>query len=105
MATSSRRCWLRTTTARVVRQSRNSDRPPATNSSPRSERRLYGAHSAARQTSAAGDSRNDRHRLAVANLGVEAVQEADVVVGHEDVDEAPQAVFVEQSLHESRMGA
>jgi adenylate cyclase len=39
--------------------------------------------------SAAGDSRDDRQRLAVGDRGVEALEEADVLVGEEDVHEAP----------------
>ena len=40
-------------------------------------------------TSAAGDCGDDRQRLAVGHRGVEALEEADVLVGEEDVHEAP----------------
>src|SRR5829696_9075196 len=56
--------------------------------------------------SAPGDRGDDRHRLAIGHWGVEPLQVADVVVGHEDVHEPPQAaVLVEQSIAEARMGA
>jgi glycerate kinase len=50
--------------------------------------------------SAAGDGGDDAHGLAVGDLGVEAVEIADVVVVDEDVDEAAQRTVVEQPLGE-----
>jgi glycerate 2-kinase len=50
--------------------------------------------------SAAGDGGDDAHGLAVGDLGVEAVEIADVVVVDEDVDEAAQRPVVEQPLGE-----
>ena len=48
--------------------------------------------------SAAGDGRQDRHLVAVGELGVEAVLEADVLAGDVDVDEAAQAAVLGDPL-------
>src|SRR5579871_4201265 len=58
-----------------------------------------------RPGSAAGDGGDDRDDLAGAHLGVDAVEEPDVLLVHEDVDEpAERAGLVEQPVLEARMG-
>src|SRR5438552_6597067 len=60
--------------------------------------------SAVRLWSAAGDRWDDGDRLAVGDVGGQAVEEPDVVVGNEHVDEAAQlAVLVEDALAKARM--
>ncbi len=54
---------------------------------------------------ASGNGRDDGDGLAVGDLGVEALEEPNVVVGDEHVDEAAQSVLVEQALLEARVGA
>src|SRR5262249_49478544 len=56
--------------------------------------------------SPAGDRGHDADRLAVGDRGVDALQEADVLVGEEHVDKAPQAAgLVEETLFETRVRA
>src|SRR5262249_42511678 len=58
-----------------------------------------------RTKSAPGDRREDGYRLAVGHRSVEAVEEANVVVGHEHVDEPAQAaVVVEEAVREAGVG-
>src|SRR5476651_2243551 len=55
--------------------------------------------------SAACDGGDDRERLTCRERGVEAGEEADVLIVHEEVDEAPQlALFVEEALTDAGVG-
>src|SRR6478672_6205826 len=57
-----------------------------------------------RSDGSAGDGRNDRHGLPIGDFRIEAVEEANVLVGDEHIDEAPQlAGVVEQPLAETGM--